>query len=479
MFSTTPPARRPAVASLIASIVGVVVIIAVLSSGCISTLAAPRVNADGSRHAGHVRPSRAGTSSPTRASGSPFGDGVARTPCGWRRSPPSSRSCRHAVLVRCALLDHAWIRVPDGVVLEFFRGMPVLLMMLFILLVFSTGRVLGRRLGAGRLQRRAHRRGPARGYRRRCRAGSGRPGSPSACSPLQTRCLIEFPQAFRQMLPIIIAQLVVLLKDTSLGYIVGYHELLRTSISNLQRTSSAAATCSRCSSSACAIYLAHEPHAVVDRRGSSRAAAGPKLGEATAAARPPTAGDRQRRRRAEAIAASAIGAGGCRRRAAASAPLNSTLVSDTSPDHRPRRSIAAVEAALAAIAAAADSAALKAARAAHAGESSPLAQLNARLRDVPGDQKAAAGKLVGQARGAGQPGARRAREPSSSRPRSAAQLAAERVDVTALPPALDAPARGIRSPCCMEQIERHLRRHGLGDRARAPSSSTSGSTSTR
>jgi glutamate transport system permease protein len=50
---------------------------------------------------------------------------------------------------------------------------------------------------------------------------------------VQTRMLIEFPQAFRQMLPIIIAQLVVLLKDTSLAYVVGYPELSRT-IKNLQ-----------------------------------------------------------------------------------------------------------------------------------------------------------------------------------------------------------------------------------------------------
>ena len=41
--------------------------------------------------------------------------------------------------------------------------------------------------------------------------------------------LIEFPQAFRQMLPIIVAQLVVLLKDTSLAYIVAYPEILRIS----------------------------------------------------------------------------------------------------------------------------------------------------------------------------------------------------------------------------------------------------------
>ena len=43
----------------------------------------------------------------------------------------------------------------------------------------------------------------------------------------QSKMLVEFPQAFRQMLPIIIAQLVVLLKDTSLGYIVGYNEIIR------------------------------------------------------------------------------------------------------------------------------------------------------------------------------------------------------------------------------------------------------------
>jgi len=60
---------------------------------------------------------------------------------------------------------------------------------------------------------------------------------------------------------------------------------------------------------------------------------------------------------------------------------------------------AAVDAALAAIAGSADTAALKAARSAHAAEGSPLAKLNARLRDVPNDKKAEFGKLVGQARG--------------------------------------------------------------------------------
>ncbi len=119
------------------------------------------------------------------------------------------------------------IRVPVAIVLEFFRGMPVLLMMLFILLVASTGAfiavvialivyngaILGEALRAGILS---------------LNKGQREAGLSIGLTPTRTRLLIELPQAFTQMLPIIMAQLVVLLKDTSLGYIVGYYELLRT-----------------------------------------------------------------------------------------------------------------------------------------------------------------------------------------------------------------------------------------------------------
>jgi glutamate transport system permease protein len=43
----------------------------------------------------------------------------------------------------------------------------------------------------------------------------------------QVMALILLPQATRRMLPVLIAQLVVLLKDSSLGFIIGYFELLR------------------------------------------------------------------------------------------------------------------------------------------------------------------------------------------------------------------------------------------------------------
>jgi phenylalanyl-tRNA synthetase alpha chain len=91
----------------------------------------------------------------------------------------------------------------------------------------------------------------------------------------------------------------------------------------------------------------------------------------------------------------------------------------------------AVDAALAAIADAGDTATLKAVRSAHLGEASTLAKLNASLRDVPNDQKASLGKLVGQARGRVTQ-AFAAREHEVAAAEETARLAAEAVDVTAL-----------------------------------------------
>ncbi len=126
----------------------------------------------------------------------------------------------------------AWVRIPTAWLLEFFRGMPVLLMMLFILLLAATTAfwavVVALVLYNGTLIGEALRAGLAslpRGQREAALSVGMR--------EFQSKMLVEFPQAFRQMLPIIVAQLVVLLKDTSLGYIVGYQELIRTLMSRL------------------------------------------------------------------------------------------------------------------------------------------------------------------------------------------------------------------------------------------------------
>ncbi|GAA3881418.1 amino acid ABC transporter permease [Tessaracoccus defluvii] len=121
-----------------------------------------------------------------------------------------------------------WIRVPAAIVLEFFRGMPVLLMMLFIMLALATSGywavVLALTVYNGAIIGEALRAGIAALPR-----GQREAGLSLGLTELSTRLRIEFPQAFRQMLPIILAQLVVLLKDTSLAYVVAYPEILRIS----------------------------------------------------------------------------------------------------------------------------------------------------------------------------------------------------------------------------------------------------------
>ena len=122
--------------------------------------------------------------------------------------------------------DVAWIRIPTRVVLEFLRGMPVVLMMFFVLLVFATnpfvavvtGLVLYNSAVFAEIIRAGIQSLPK---------GQREAGLTVGLTSFQSRLIIELPQAIRRMMPSLVAQLVVLLKDTSLGYIVAYGELLR------------------------------------------------------------------------------------------------------------------------------------------------------------------------------------------------------------------------------------------------------------
>ena len=215
-----PKARR---LSRILSVVGIVVIAAGLA-WVVMTLAAPRPTSGGLVLPGMFDPSRWDIFSEPIVWQS-IGEATVRT------LQAAGIGAVGAVIVGVILsimrtAANPWVRVPTTVLIEFFRGMPVLLMMLFILLVFATqplwavvtalivynGTLIGEALRAGIAS---------------LPKGQREAGLSLGLSPLRTRLLIEFPQAFRQMLPIIVAQLVVLLKDTSLGYIVGYPELLR------------------------------------------------------------------------------------------------------------------------------------------------------------------------------------------------------------------------------------------------------------
>lgn len=134
------------------------------------------------------------------------------------------------VLAIGRLSDHAWVRIPVGVVIELFRAVPVLVFMMLLyyglpvvgidmepywavvigLMVYN-GSVLAEALRAGieSLPKGQKEAGYAIGLRK---SGVMR--------------LILLPQAVRAMLPVIVAQLVVTLKDTALGFIITYPELL-------------------------------------------------------------------------------------------------------------------------------------------------------------------------------------------------------------------------------------------------------------
>jgi phenylalanyl-tRNA synthetase alpha chain len=105
-------------------------------------------------------------------------------------------------------------------------------------------------------------------------------------------------------------------------------------------------------------------------------------------------------------------------------------VSETTPLTEPAVA-AATSAALAALESASTIDELRTARAAHVGEASPLAQFNASLKSVPAEERAAAGKLVGQAR-ATVAQALAAREAELAVAEEAARLVDEAVDVTAV-----------------------------------------------
>ena len=136
-----------------------------------------------------------------------------------------------ALLAFGRLSDHAWVRGPVTVLVEFFRAVPLLILILFCLLYLPA---IGLRLGAfGALALgltlynmavlaeifRAGILSVDRGQREAALALGMRKS--------QVMLLVLLPQAVRRMLPVLIAQLVVLLKDSSLGFIVGYFELLR------------------------------------------------------------------------------------------------------------------------------------------------------------------------------------------------------------------------------------------------------------
>ncbi|MEU8884757.1 amino acid ABC transporter permease [Streptomyces hydrogenans] len=132
------------------------------------------------------------------------------------------------------LSDHRWVRVPVGVVVEFFRAIPVLLLMMFASQVYAqftpvssdfrplyavvTGLVLYNASVIAEIVRAGVLSLPR---------GQGDAAVALGMRKGQTMLYVLLPQAVTVMLPALVSQLVVIVKDTALGgALLGFGELL-------------------------------------------------------------------------------------------------------------------------------------------------------------------------------------------------------------------------------------------------------------
>ncbi|MEU1371501.1 amino acid ABC transporter permease [Streptomyces sp. NPDC005803] len=130
-----------------------------------------------------------------------------------------------AVLAVGRLSDHRPVRWVATVLVEFFRAMPVLVMIFFIFVALKVqplpALVAGLTLYNGSVLAEVFRTGVNSVER-----GQGEAASALGMRKTQVTTFVLAPQAVRAMLPTIISQLVVALKDTSLGYLITYEEFL-------------------------------------------------------------------------------------------------------------------------------------------------------------------------------------------------------------------------------------------------------------
>lgn len=135
------------------------------------------------------------------------------------------------------LSDHAWVRRVCGLLVEVFRAIPVLILIYFAYFLFAAyavfpssqlafaavvfgltiynGSVLAEILRAGIVS---------------LPRGQTEAAESIGLRKSQTMSLVLLPQAVTAMLPALVAQMVIALKDSALGYAVGYVEVVRSGI---------------------------------------------------------------------------------------------------------------------------------------------------------------------------------------------------------------------------------------------------------
>lgn len=129
------------------------------------------------------------------------------------------------------LSDRAWIRVPVMLFTELFRAVPVLILMMIMYyglpplgigwMTPFLAVVIGLTLYNGSVLAEVFRSGVES-----LPTGQKEAGLAIGLRKSGVMSLVLYPQGIRAMMPVIISQLVVVLKDTALGFIVTFNELL-------------------------------------------------------------------------------------------------------------------------------------------------------------------------------------------------------------------------------------------------------------
>ncbi|GAC82956.1 glutamate ABC transporter permease protein [Gordonia paraffinivorans NBRC 108238] len=147
-----------------------------------------------------------------------------------------------AILGIGRLSEHLWVRAVAGFFVEVFRAIPVLILMVFTWFLFAiygifpssmlafAAVVTGLTLYNGSVMAEILRSG----------INSLPKGQTEASLSLglrksQMMRLVLLPQAITAMMPALISQMVVALKDSALGYIIGYSEVVRSGLLSASR----------------------------------------------------------------------------------------------------------------------------------------------------------------------------------------------------------------------------------------------------
>lgn len=132
-------------------------------------------------------------------------------------------------------LSQSWVvRLVSGAVVEFFRAIPVLIMMIFFFGIYAYNGVFSAEVNplaavvtALTLYNGAVIAELLRSGVHSLPSGQREAGLSVGLSPRQVLRSIQIPQAVTAMLPALVSQLVVILKDTALGTVITYPDLLQ------------------------------------------------------------------------------------------------------------------------------------------------------------------------------------------------------------------------------------------------------------